>query len=212
MRLALRKKSKQIALEVEHPTHLDSPNLIYNPLTRIMIGAHSRVGSADIHAGSTMGRYCTIGRNSAIGVPRHTGSQVTTSAKLHTHDPLSTAMTIIHNDVWIGQGAVVMAGVNIGSGAIIEANAVITSDVAPYQIVGTKKRPRFSEDTIEALLDARWWEKDFAELQKLDTEDIDKFIQGARNIKKIAPYKRPIVKHYESQRLSNKLWSCHSAL
>ena len=40
--------------------------------------------------------------------------------------------TVIENDVWIGQNAVILPGVYIGNGAIIGANSVVGSDVAPY--------------------------------------------------------------------------------
>ena len=43
--------------------------------------------------------------------------------------------TVIGNDVWIGQNAVILPGVNIGDGAIIGANSVVGSNVAPYTIV-----------------------------------------------------------------------------
>ena len=42
----------------------------------------------------------------------------------------------IGNDVWIGYGAMIMAGVTIGDGAIVAAGAVVTKDVPPYSIVG----------------------------------------------------------------------------
>jgi len=38
----------------------------------------------------------------------------------------------IGNNVWIGGGAKVLAGVSIGDGAIIGANAVVTKDVAAH--------------------------------------------------------------------------------
>ena len=44
--------------------------------------------------------------------------------------------TVIGNDVWIGYQAMIMPGVTIGDGAIIASRAVVTSDVAPYAIVG----------------------------------------------------------------------------
>ena len=69
---------------------------------------------------------------------------------------------VIGNDVWIGYEAVVMAGVTIGDGAIIGTRAVVTKDVPPYMIVGgIPARPikkRFSEETIEKLLDLQWWD------------------------------------------------------
>ena len=43
---------------------------------------------------------------------------------------------IIGDDVWIGGGAIILAGVNIGNGAIIAAGAVVINDVPEYAIVG----------------------------------------------------------------------------
>ncbi len=69
---------------------------------------------------------------------------------------------VIGNDVWIGYGAVIMAGTVIGYGAVIGARAVVTKDVPPYTIVGgipaKPIRRRFPDDIIEALLEIRWWD------------------------------------------------------
>lgn len=68
---------------------------------------------------------------------------------------------IIGNDVWIGYEAVVLSGVTIGDGAIIGTRAVVTKDVPPYTIVGgvpaTPIRKRFSDKTIDMLLQMQWW-------------------------------------------------------
>ena len=69
--------------------------------------------------------------------------------------------TIVGNDVWIGYDALVLPGVKIGDGAIVASRSVVSTDVAPYTIVGgnpTKViRQRFPDTTIEALLDISWW-------------------------------------------------------
>lgn len=41
----------------------------------------------------------------------------------------------VGDDVWIGYGAIVLSGIRIGRGAIIAAGAVVSKDVAAYDIV-----------------------------------------------------------------------------
>jgi len=57
--------------------------------------------------------------------------------------------TVIEDDVWIGYGATVMAGVRIGRGAVVAAGAVVTHDIPPYEIWGgvpaRKIRERFAD-------------------------------------------------------------------
>lgn len=68
---------------------------------------------------------------------------------------------VIGNDVWIGYEAVILSGVTIGDGAVIGSRAVVTRDVPPYTIVGGVPartiRRRFDEQTIEKLLELKWW-------------------------------------------------------
>ncbi|WP_433854462.1 CatB-related O-acetyltransferase [Streptomyces kronopolitis] len=70
--------------------------------------------------------------------------------------------TVVGNDVWFGHQVTVMPGVRIGDGAIIAAGAVVTTDVAPYTIVGGNParpiRQRFAEVDIQRLLRAAWWD------------------------------------------------------
>jgi acetyltransferase-like isoleucine patch superfamily enzyme len=40
------------------------------------------------------------------------------------------------NDVWIGHGAIIVAGVHIGDVAIVAAGSVVVKDVEPCTIVG----------------------------------------------------------------------------
>jgi len=79
--------------------------------------------------------------------------------------------TVIGNDVWIGQNAVILPGVHVGDGAIIGANSVVGSDVAPYTIVvgnpAKVLRKRFDEELIDLMLQFRWWDKSIEEINGL---------------------------------------------
>ena len=80
--------------------------------------------------------------------------------------------TVIGNDVWIGQNAVILPGVHVGDGAIIGANSVVGSDVAPYTIVignpAKVLRKRFDdEELINLLLYFKWWDKSIEEINSL---------------------------------------------
>ena len=79
--------------------------------------------------------------------------------------------TVIGNDVWIGQNAVILPGVNIGDGAIIGANSVVGSNIAPYTIVAGNPakviRKRFDEELIDLMLRFKWWDKSITEINEL---------------------------------------------
>lgn len=79
--------------------------------------------------------------------------------------------TVIGNDVWIGQNAVILPGVSIGDGAIIGASSVVGSDVAPYTIVAgnpaKELRKRFDDELIDLLLRFKWWDKSVEEINSL---------------------------------------------
>ena len=69
---------------------------------------------------------------------------------------------IIQNDVWIGHGATIMAGVTLRNGCIVAAGAMVTKDVPPYAMVGGNParilRYRFSPDMAAALQKIAWWD------------------------------------------------------
>lgn len=64
-------------------------------------------------------------------------------------------------DVWMGNSATIMPGVQIGDGAIIATNSVVTKNIEPYTIVGGNPakliRNRFDEEITRALLKLKWW-------------------------------------------------------
>jgi acetyltransferase-like isoleucine patch superfamily enzyme len=76
--------------------------------------------------------------------------------------PQSTGRIEIGNDVWIGQGVLLLGNITIGSGSVIGAGAVVASSVRPYSIVvgnpAREIRRRFGDDEVERLLALRWWD------------------------------------------------------
>jgi hypothetical protein len=85
--------------------------------------------------------------------------------------------TEIGADVWIGQSALVLAGVKIGTGAVIGAGSVVTKDVPPYAVaVGNPcrvRRFRFDQGLCRRLLDSRWWEMDERTLEGFASSFLD---------------------------------------
>lgn len=63
--------------------------------------------------------------------------------------------TIIGNDVWIGDNAMVKAGITVANGAVIGMGSVVTKNIGPYEIWAGNParliRKRFGEETIKKL-------------------------------------------------------------
>jgi acetyltransferase-like isoleucine patch superfamily enzyme len=177
--------------------HVELPD----PAVPLHMGAHSylRSDSRILHV-AKIGRYCSIGRGVTLGeTPRnHPLDWVATSLSVSHAYQAPLHFTEIGNDVWIGHGAVVMAGVKVGHGAIIARNAVVTKDVEPYQIVGgTPAKPiryRFSEPIRAALLTSQWWELELEALRELPFEDVEIFLSKVSGVSKKAQYRQVILR------------------
>jgi virginiamycin A acetyltransferase len=117
---------------------------------------------------------------------------------LHGFDQ-GSAPVEIGNDVWIGEGALLKAGVTIGDGAIVAARAIVTHDVPPYAIVGSSParliRYRFSDAIIARLQAAQWWRFGPDIIQPLDVRDpegfLDRFEQALAD--GITPFDPPVL-------------------
>ena len=166
-----------------------------DPAIPMKMGAYSyvRSNSRILHV-REIGRYCSIGRDVTLGeTPRnHPVDWVSTSLSVsHQYKP-ELQLTSIGHDVWIGHGAVVMAGIKVGHGAIIARNAVVTKDVEPYQIVGGNPakpiRYRFDEQTRNALLQSQWWLYDRKRLCELDFSDCQRFLEQVKTLEQQVEY------------------------
>lgn len=142
-----------------------------------------------------IGRFCSIGRRVTIGAGMHnmqglSSSPILRGVKPRSYDSeelsyirskkISNKFTIISNDVWIGDGAVVLPGVEVGTGACIAANSVVNKNVKPYEIVGGVPAKslgfRFEEVLIKKLMNTEWWESDVNFLNSLPIANVFEFI------------------------------------
>lgn len=133
---------------------------------------HSFCGYDCIIINCNVGSFCSIANNVTIGGSQHPMEWVSTSPvfragkdsvkkKYSEHEFKDGKKTIIGNDVWIGERALIKQGVTIGHGAVIGMGSVVTKDVEPYTIVAgcpaRVVRKRFDESVIGKLLEIKWW-------------------------------------------------------
>lgn len=100
-------------------------------------------------------------------------------------DAISKGNITIENDVWIGQGGIILSGVHVGQGSVIAAGAVVTKDVPPYAIVGGVPakviKYRFSQEIINKLLKV-----DYSKLTgEMVKEHIDDLYQELTDVKQL---------------------------
>lgn len=164
--------------KVNREAALDSRVRFY----RSDIGRYSYVARGAYVESASIGSFCSIGDDCNIGGASHPLLHVSTSPVFHSganilgkvlcpigFDPFER--TVIENDVWIGNGAKVKAGVRIATGAVVGMGSVLTKDVGPYEIWAGNParliRKRFDDETIGLLLESRWWELSDEELRRM---------------------------------------------
>jgi acetyltransferase-like isoleucine patch superfamily enzyme len=127
-----------------------------------------------------VGRYCSLSGGIETGWDDHPTDWVTTSmvgyvSDIHRWASLTghpgrrivrrcstmRGPTLIGNDVWIGHGAFLRAGIRVGDGAVVAARSVVLQDVPPFAVVGGTParliRMRFAPDIVAALTQSAWW-------------------------------------------------------
>lgn len=144
-------------------------------LSNVQMGRYSYCGNSCTINNTTIGAFCSIAANVSIGRAEHDVTSVSMSPVFHegrnalgksfsTHPAPPNRRTVIGNDVWIGQSALIKSGVRIGSGAVIGMGSVVTRDIPPYEIHAGNParfvRRRFDEETCARLEESRWWEWD----------------------------------------------------
>lgn len=165
-------------------------NCTIHPTSKIEAGStvinsymdrHSFCGYDCSIVNCNIGSFCSIASGVSIGGVGHPTHFVSTSpvflshkdsvkSKFARHEYLPRLRTHIGHDVWIGERALIKAGVRIGDGAVVGMGSIVTKDVEPYSIVAGNPaqlvRMRFDRGVVEGLLKMRWWELPDSELQK----------------------------------------------
>lgn len=165
----------------------------------VILGDYSSIGTASRVCNVAVGRYSSIGRELLAGLGKHpvdwvsshcfpyynpielVDADITPHKIAFKHSP---QLTVIENDVWIGDRVTLMDGIYVGTGAIVGAGSVVTKNVPPYAIVvgnpARVLRMRFSDSVIERLLRSEWWRFDFprafAEGQPIPWSDPEAFL------------------------------------
>jgi acetyltransferase-like isoleucine patch superfamily enzyme len=139
-----------------------------------VIGDHTYIQKNSKVYNSNIGKFCSIASNVTIGPGLHNIESVSTHPSFYLFNtPLAIKfakqdlfdikkkITVIENDVWIGENVIIMDGVRVGTGSIIAAGAIVTKDMPPYSICGGIPariiRYRFSKEDIAYLLESKWW-------------------------------------------------------
>lgn len=138
----------------------------------VTVGDYSYIsGPRSYVEAAVIGKFCSIARQTTIGVSGHDYTKVTTHP--FVVDPFygfvgasipeqQKPPPVIGHDVWIGMNCVIHRGVKIGHGAVIASDAVVTKSVEPYSIVGGNParhiKYRFDPEIIDALLEIQWWD------------------------------------------------------
>lgn len=146
------------------------------------IGKYSYIGFGSDFNNVKIGNYCSISSDVKIGLGKHPIDFFSSSPVFYSNNnPFGVKetyfsyddkpkKTVIGHDVWIGANVVILDGVEIETGAIIAAGAVVTKNVAPYEIVGGVPakviKKRFDNETIQQLMASKWWLMEPKELKE----------------------------------------------
>ncbi len=166
-----------------HSKISDHVHLLSNTIVNFSeIDSYTYVGKNCLIQHTTIGKFCSIANDVLIGLGRHPIDNFSTSPLFYRiNNPLDIKLINktnefkeylpieIGHDVWIGTRAVILDGLKIGTGAIVAANSVVTKDVPPYAIVGGVPakiiKYRFSDEKINKLLQAAWWQQDINQIK-----------------------------------------------
>lgn len=167
----------------------------YAKITHAIVGSYTYIADNAVICNAIIGKFCSIGPNLICGWGIHPLNGISTHPMFYSINKQNgitltkatkveeVKLTVIGNDVFIGMNVTILDGVNIGHGAVIGAGSVVTKDVPPYAIaVGVPAKvigSRFDENTIEKLLEKKWWDYSFEKLAEVERNffDLDNFLK-----------------------------------
>jgi len=192
----LLKKLRGIALrnsKIHKTSKIESGSTVINTVFK----KHSFCGYDCLFNNCEVGSFTSIAGKVIVGGSAHPVHYVSTSpvflshkdsvkTKFSRHDFYYIPKTTIGNDVWVGEGAYIKAGINIGHGAVIGMGSVVTKDVPAYAIVAGNPaklvRMRFESEIVDAMLKIKWWDFSDEELARAAHHftDPSKFIENMK--------------------------------
>jgi acetyltransferase-like isoleucine patch superfamily enzyme len=167
-------------------------------LKEVDVGRYTYIAENASVSYASIGSFTSIGPGFCCGYGIHPIDQLSTSPMFYSTlkqngSTLSMSNKVqerlpvtIGNDVFIGMNVTVLDGVTIGDGAVVGAGCVVSKDVPPYAVVvGCPMRIlryRFSEETIAALLEIRWWDWPDDKLREVEAMffDVEGFVARHR--------------------------------
>lgn len=123
------------------------PNVYFENIENLSIGNNVSIHQMcyiDAEGGIEIGDNVSIAHRSTILSSNHAFRNVFIPIK---YQKMNIEKTIIENDIWIGCGCVILAGVHIESGCVIGANSTVTHNItafsiavgSPAQVIKTRK-------------------------------------------------------------------------
>jgi acetyltransferase-like isoleucine patch superfamily enzyme len=122
--------------ELHQPEHCNiHPTVTFRHGRNIVLGSHTRIQPYAVLWASPRSKI-TLGRNSGLGP----GTMIFSSNHQYVpgmpyhKQPWTEKDVTIGEDVWVGAGTVIVAGVTIGDRCVVAAGSVVTKDIPPDSV------------------------------------------------------------------------------